>query len=57
MIASILGSCLSERAGQGTVLPARAVTFEGRRKAEEMPEGSLEDKAGAAVDLNKNENQ
>ena len=46
-----------ERVGRRTVLPAKAITFAGRRKTEGMPEGPEEDKAGVAVELSKNNNE
>jgi len=43
-----------ERVGRRTALPAKAITFAGRKKTERMPEGLGEDKAGAAVEPSKN---
>jgi hypothetical protein len=53
MTANTPGSYLTEQVGQGTVLPAGAATFEERRKTEGMPEESVEDRAGVAVEFNK----
>ena len=54
MNANIPGSCLTERAGPGTVLRARAATFEERKKTEEMKERLIQGKADVAGDLDRN---
>ncbi len=47
------GNCLTEQAGQGAALRARAVTFGERRKTEKMPEGLLQERASVALEPTK----
>ena len=56
MTASTPGSYLTERVDRRTVLPAKVATFTEQKKIEDMPGGLVEDKAGVAVEPNKNNN-
>jgi len=57
MTANTPGTYLTERVDQRTVLPAKVATSVEQREIEGMPGGWVGDKAGAAVEPNKNSNR
>ncbi len=57
MTANTPGTYLTERVDLRTVLPAKVATSVEQRKIEGMPGGWVGDKAGVAVEPNKNGNR
>ena len=57
MTANTRGSFLMEPVDRKTVLPAKVATSIERKKTEAMPGSLVEDRAGAAVDPNRNNNR
>jgi hypothetical protein len=57
MSANIPGNSPAERVDRRIVLPAKVATFTERRNREDMPGGLEEDKAGVAVEPNRNKQE